>query len=82
MSSHTQMITPLLSLKEEEANRWKALFDDKFTKKDIRMILLIYFYLKLSGLYNHETNIFIISIKQFILLNIYQIKLLFKRQLN
>lgn len=66
MSLKNPMIGQLYELDEEEVNRWKALFDDKFSKKDIRMILLIYFYLKLSGLYDHETNIFIISIQKFL----------------
>ena len=68
MSLHNPIISELYQLEEEEANRWKALFDDKFSDKDIRMILLIYFYLKLSGLYSHEDNLFIISIQKYVLL--------------
>lgn len=68
MSLHNPIVSQLYQLEEEEANRWKALFDDKFSDKDIRMILLIYFYLKLSGLYSHEDNLFIISIQKYVLL--------------
>ena len=56
----------LLNIDEKETNRWRALFDDKFNENDIRLILLIYYYLKSSGLYDHETNIFIISIQKYL----------------
>ena len=66
MSTQKQIEIVLPSTKEDEANRWKALFDSKFSEKDIRTVLLLYFYLKLSGLYDHEANIFIISIRAFL----------------
>jgi len=68
MSLQNPLLTQLYQLQEEEENRWKALFDDKFSEKDIRMLLLIYFYLKISGVYDHESNLFIISIQKFIAL--------------
>ena len=67
LTSKTPLITQLINIGEDEANRWRALFDEeKFTKNDIKLILLIYYYLKSSGLYSEEDNLFIISFLKYI----------------
>lgn len=67
LTSKTPIITQLINIGEDEANRWRALFDEeKFNKNDIKLILLIYYYLKSSGLYSEEDNLFIISFLKYI----------------